>query len=441
VLIPRKESNAMKSNITTATALPPAVLSPVGKALEEVSASFDRFCLAAGIEALGEMMEKDAAEACGPRHSRAEARRGYRWGRTQGKVGFHGGKIEVERPRVRDFDGRELVLPSWEHAMAENWLGKWAMNLMLLNVSTRKFRRAVRLPEGDVPAPAGSAVSKSAASRHFVALSAARLREWLAADLSGLDLLVVQIDGIHISEYLVLIAAIGIDAQGIKHPLALAEGATENAAVAQALIDDLIERGLDPALPRLFIIDGSKALSRAIRRSFGRHTPIQRCQIHKARNIMERLPKSLHASVRRALRQAWELNDAAKAERLIRNLAQRLEREAPGVSGSLLEGLDEILTVTRLGLPAELRRSLACTNIIENMMGTIRRISRNVKRWTSASMALRWTTAAMLEAKKGFRRLKAYKQFPALRAALIAHCEQKSNTTNDPTLDQQLKVA
>jgi hypothetical protein len=180
-----------------------------------------------------------------------------------------------------------------------------------------------------------------------VALSSARLREWLAAELSGLDLLVVQIDGIHISENLVLVAAIGIDGEGIKHPLALIEGATENAAVAQALIDNLIERGLDPAVPRLFIIDGSKALSRAIRRSFGRETAIQRCQIHKARNIMERLPKGLHASVRRALRQAWELDDAAKAERLIRNLAQRLEHEAPGVSGSLLEGLDEILTVTR----------------------------------------------------------------------------------------------
>ena len=431
----------MNSNITTATALPPAVLSPVGKAIEEACASFDRFCLAAGIEALSEMMEKDAVQACGARHSRAENRRGYRWGSTRGKIGFHAGKIDVERPRVRDFAGRELVLPSWERAIAEDWLGKWAMNLMLLNVSTRKFRRAVRLPEGDVPAPAGCGVSKSAASRHFVALSAARLREWLAADLSDLDLLVVQIDGIHISEHLVLIAAIGIDAQGVKHPLALIEGATESAAVAQALIDDLVERGLDPAVPRLFIIDGSKALARAIRRSFGRHTAIQRCQIHKARNIMERLPKPLHASVRRALRQAWELNDAGKAERLIRNLAQRLEREAPGVSGSLLEGLDEILAVTRLGLPAELRRSLACTNIIENMMGTVRRISRNVKRWSSASMALRWTAAAMLEAKKGFRRLKAYKQLPMLRAALIARSEQTSNPLHDRYLDEQLKVA
>src|SRR5665648_357058 len=234
----------------------------------------------------------------------------------------------------------------------------------------------------DFDTPAGAGVSKTAASRHFVALSAARMQEWMGADLSGLDIMVVQIDGIHISEHLVLVAALGIDSEGFKHPLGLMEGATEHSAVVQALIDDLIERGLDPAVPRLFIIDGSKALAKAIRRSFGRHAPIQRCQIHKARNIMERLSPALHASVRRALRQAWELDDAAKAEKLIRNLAQRLERDAPGVSKSIREGLDEILTVSRLGLPAQLRRSLACTNIIENMMGTVRRVTRNVKRWS-----------------------------------------------------------
>jgi putative transposase len=424
----------MKRISTTPTVLPSTNMGAVGKAWDEVSASFDRFCLAAGIDALGAMMEKDAEEACGARHARSEGRRGHRWGRTQGKLGFHAGKVTVERPRVRDLAGQELSLPSWDRAVAEDWLGKWAMNLMLINVSTRKFRRAVRLPEGDVPAPAGAGVSKSAASRHFVALSAARMKEWMGADLSALDIMVVQIDGIHIGEDLVLVAALGIDSQGFKHPLGLMEGATEHSAVVQALIDDLIERGLDPAVPRLFIIDGSKALAKAIRRSFGRHTPIQRCQIHKARNIMERLSPALHASVRRVLRQAWELDDAAKAEKLIRNLAQRLEREAPGV----LEGLDEILTVTRLGLPAELRRSLACTNIIENMMGTVRRVTHNVKRWSSPSMALRWTAAAMHEAKKGFRRLKAFKQLPALRAALAAHYEKE---TNSHAVAQKAKAA
>jgi transposase-like protein len=261
-----------------------------------------------------------------------------------------------------------------------------------------------------------------------VALSAERMAEWMAADLSDLDLLVIQIDGIQIEEDLTLLAAIGIDGDGGKHPLGVIEGATENAAVAQALLDNLIGRGLDPQVCRLFIIDGAKALSKAIRRTFGRHTPIQRCQVHKARNITERLAKPLHAGVRKALRQAWELDDAEKAEKLIRNLARRLEREAPGVSASILEGIDEILTVTRLGLPVELRRSLACTNVIENMNGTIRQVCRNVKRWRDAGMALRWTGAAMLEAAKGFRRLKARKQLPILRAALTAH--QARNATN-----------
>ena len=403
---------------TTLTAVVPAA--NIEEAWQEVGASFERFCLTAGLATLSSMMEEDAVQLCGPRYGRKDGKAGHRWGKTKGKLGFHGGKVALERPRIRARNGTEMSLPSWEEAVSNDLLGKWAMNLMLINVSTRKYGRAVRLPEGGIGAPSGSGVSKSAVSRRFVALSAARMKEWMAADLSKLDLLVIQIDGIHIKDDLTLLAAVGVDGKGGKHPLGVIEGAAENAAVAQALLDNLIERGLDPKVCRLFVIDGAKALSKAIRKTFGRHTPIQRCQVHKARNIMERLPKSLQASVRKVLRQAWELSDAAKAEKLLRNLARRLDHDAPGVSGSILEGLDEILTVSRLGLPAELRRSLACTNIIENMNGTIRRVCRNVKRWKDASMVLRWTGAAMIEAAKGFRRLKAWKQFPALKAALNA---------------------
>ena len=407
----------MRNSITSAAVV---AAESVERAWAEVGASFERFCLNAGLATLAGMMEAEARELCGPRYGRSGGKSGHRWGKTKGKVAFHGGNIEMERPRVRGRNGGELALPSWEAANGEDWLGKWALSQMLINVSTRKFARSVRLPEGDIPAPRGAGVSKSAASRRFVALSAERMKDWMATDLSKLDLLVIQIDGIHIREDLVLLAAVGVDGEGEKHPLAVMEGATENAAVCQALLDNLTERGLDPQPYRLFVIDGSKALAKAIRATFGRHAPIQRCQIHKARNIVERLPKPLHASVRKTLRQAWELADADKAERLIVNLARRLEREAPGVSASILEGLDEILTVTRLGLPLELRRSLACTNIIENMNGTIRQVCRNVKYWQDASMALRWTSAAMCEAAKGFRKLKAHKQLPALRAALAA---------------------
>jgi transposase-like protein len=393
----------------------------VEEAFAEVQQSFERLCLAAGIDALGAMMEADVEAACGPRHGRDERREAHRWGKTRGRIGFHGGKVEVERPRVRGVGGREVPIPSWDRATSEDWLGRWAMNLMLINVSTRRFGRAVRLPEGDVPSDPGSGVSKSAASRRFVALSTEKLDAFMNADLSRLDLLVVQIDGLHVSDDLVLVAAIGIDTEGGKHPLAVVEGATENTATVQALLDNLVERGLDPAVSRLFIVDGAKALSKAIRVTFGKDSLIQRCQIHKARNIMDRLPKALHASTRRVLRQAWELDDAEKAEKLIRNLARRLDQDRPGVSASILEGLDEILTVVRLKLPMELRRSLACTNIAENMMGTIRRVTRNVKRWRNGKMALRWVAAGMIEAAKGFRKLKAHKQLPALRTALIAH--------------------
>jgi putative transposase len=195
---------------------------------------------------------------------------------------------------------------------------------------------------------------------------------------------------------------------------------------------------LDPDVCRLFIVDGAKALSTAIRRVFGRHTPIQRCQVHKACNILQRLPKHFHASVRRTLRQAWEMEDAEKVETSIRNLAKRLEQEAPGVSASILEGLDEILTVNRLGLPTERRRSLACTNIIENMNGTVRRVCCTVKHWQDASMALRWTGAAMQEASKRFRRLKAYRQLPLLKAVLAA---RQAKHAVKPALDTHAVAA
>jgi putative transposase len=424
--------------MTDLTTTSPITLMPgLEAAWQDVDSSFERFCLTAGIEAMEQMLRGDAQRLVGRPHSRGRGRVGQRWGATKGKIGFHGGKVDVRRPRVR-CDGHEVQLPTWRTAQAEDWLGRWAMNLMLINVSTRKLKRAVRLPEGDLPAVMGDGTSKSAASRRFVALSAERMAGWMGSDLSRLDLVVIQIDGLHIGNDLVLVGALGIDGEGNKHPLGLVEGATENAAVVQALIDNLVKRGLDPKVCRLFIVDGAKALTKVIRATFGRHTPIQRCQIHKARNVIERLPKPLHASVRKALRQAWELDDADRAERLLRNLARRLEHEAPGVAGSILEGIDEMLTVNRLGLPAQLRRSLACTNSIENVMGTVRRVCRNVKRWRNASMALRWTAAGMMEATKGFRRLKAHKQLPILKAALAA---LQAKQTTKQKLEENLQAA
>ncbi len=315
--------------------------------------------------------------------------------------------------------GKEMPLPSWEEISATGFLDRWAMDLMVMNVAPRKFCRAVRLPEAGVPADAGSGLSNSAFSRRFKALTQATFEEWMGSALSELDLVAIQIDGLHLDDRLLTIGAVGIEVSGQQHPLGVIDGATENAATLQALLDDPIERGLDPAGCYLCIVDGAKALGKVLRRTFGADIPIQRCQIHKARNITDRLAPRHHASVRRALKQAWELDDADKAERPMRNLARRFEQEAPDVSRSLLEGLDEILTGVRRGLPLALRRSLASTNIIEPMNSVIRQVCRNVKPWRDAKMALRWTVAGMFEAKKGFPRIKAYKQLHILKQALI----------------------
>ena len=334
----------MGNNIRSSSrpkALAPSIpMPPLADAMDAVHLSVDRFCLLAGVEALAEMMEEDATTVCGARHRRHGDRRGYRWGRTHSEIGYHGGKVKVARPRVRDRAGKEVSLESWQALRDGNLLLEWALNLMVLNVSTRKYHRAVRLPEGDLAKARGDGTSKSAVSRRFVALSRKKMKAWLASDLSELDLLVIQIDGLHVGDH-VLMAAIGVDGNGDKHVLAVVEGATENTVVVQALIDNLLARGLDPTLPRLFIVDGAKALSKAIRNTFGVAAAIQRCQVHKGRNIIERLPQHLHASVKKALRQAWDQDDANKAERLLRNLVRRLEHEEPGVSGSILEGLDE----------------------------------------------------------------------------------------------------
>src|SRR3974390_2173882 len=245
----------MTSTTTTRSFAP---VPSLAMAWQDVDRSFERFCLTAGIGAIEQMVRHDAQQLTGAPYSRGERRAGQRWGMTKGKIGFHGGKVAVHRPRVRSYDGQEVELPTWTAAQAEDWLCRRAMKPMLINVSTRKRQRAVRLPDGDLPVVAGDGTSKSAASRRFVALSAQRLAAWVASDLSELELLVIQIDGLHIGNELVVVAALGIDAEGRKHPLALVEGATENAAVVQALIDNLIARGLEPKGGRLFIVDGHK---------------------------------------------------------------------------------------------------------------------------------------------------------------------------------------
>jgi transposase-like protein len=379
--------------------------------------SFEQFCLQSGMEALQTLMQEDVNQLCGPRHGR-DADGAYRWGSTTGEVVFHGGKVPVKRPRVRGRDGREAALPSYQEARDHDLLEQWSFNQMILGVATRRFGQSVRLPNEDEPQADGT--SRSAVSRRFVAISREKMNHWLSKDLSALNILVIQIDGLHVAEH-TMIAALGIDDQGNKHPLSLVMGATENHTVVQALLDDLAERGLMADRARLFLLDGSKALAKAVRNTYGDLALIQRCQVHKARNILDRLPESMKVSVRQTLRQAWEAPSHDMAAKLLRNLARRLESINPQAAASVLEGMDEIICGVRLGLPPELRKALATTNAIENMNGTIRRVTRNIKRWRNGQMVLRWTATGMLEAQKGFHRLRAYRHLPALQSKLNEH--------------------
>jgi putative transposase len=239
-------------------------------------------------------------------------------------------------------------------------------------------------------------------------------------DLKGLKLVAVLIDGIRFADHVVL-AAVGIDVNGIKHPLGLREGATENAAACKALLADLIERGLDPHHTLLVVIDGARALRRAVMDTFGERALIHRCHEHKKRNVTDALPKGMRAAVRSTMNQAYATRDPKRAGRLLENLAHKLESAHPGAAASLREGLEETLTVMGLRLPESLARVLSSTNLIENLFSRVREIARRVKRWQGGTMILRWTAAGVLEAERYFRKVAGYRALPSLAAVLHAH--------------------
>jgi transposase-like protein len=255
------------------------------------------------------------------------------------------------------------------------------------------------------------------------AKTAAQVAAWQTASLEALDLVALFIDGVVFAEHC-LVVALGIDATGQKHPLGLWDGSTENATVCQGLLSNLHSRGLRTDRSLLVILDGSKALRRAVTDTFGRAALVQRCQVHKTRNVLEYLPDRQRTWVHAILRRAYGHDDPAKARRLLADLARRLEDEFPSAAESVREGLDETLSVVGLPLSDRLRRSLATTNPIESLMSRTRHVHRNVMRWRNGKMMIRWMTAAVFEAAKGFRRLKGYKDLPALIGALRRRDEQ-----------------
>jgi len=367
----------------------------------------------AGLAVMAQMFVEDVEAICGQRYEHQKPRKESRWGTTGGEVVLGGKKVSIKRPRVRS-GTHEVALSTYEHFKDSDPLTKRVLEQVLIGVSARRYHRSL---EGGGIDLEFRGVSKSAVSRRFVMATAERIAEWMARPLDGLDIVALFMDGIRVGDHMV-VAAIGVDSDGRKHALGIWEGATENSAVCQALVDNLLSRGLRVDKPMLFVIDGAEALTKVIRQTFGKNAVIQRCQRHKMENVKSHLPKGLQMLVSLEMRRAYQSDDVNKARGILKGLICRLEDAHPGAAASLREGLEETLTVIELGLPKALRRSLQTTNIVESGMSIVRHVTRNVKRWRSGKMVLRWTATGFMEAEKRFRRINGYQEIPRLVAAL-----------------------
>ena len=383
-----------------------------------------------GLKVLDELLEEELVALVGPKGKHNSERTANRHGSCSGQVVLGGRKVSVSRPRARSREGRELELRTYTHFAADDLLSERAVATMLAGLSTRRHRAALE-PTG----VEGRSVSKSAVSRRFVGRTRRALAELIARPIPD-DLLVLMLDGVVLAGS-TCVCALGIKADGTKLPLGLWEGASENAVVCRRALADLGERGLSAERGLLVVIDGSKALRKAVGDALGTKAAVQRCRRHKEQNVLGHLPEAERPWVKRKLREAWALERAELAERRLVELARALEAKRPGAAASLREGLAETLTITRLGIRADstLARTLATTNPIESMLSVCRERARNVKRWRGGEMALRWTAAGMLDAERSFRRVKGFRGLPQLAAALRRHADDvdKKEVRDFPT--------
>ncbi len=392
---------------------------PLVDLLVDTKTELLELALRSGLRVFTTMLEEDRTALCGPRYAHEPDRPASRAGTTPSEVVLGGRKVTIQRPRVRTVAG-EVALPTFQTMAATDPLDRRVVEQMLVGVATRQYARSLE-PLG--PEMESRGTSKSAVSRRFVARTMAQLTAWQSAPLDTIDLVALLIDGVHLGDHC-LIVALGIAADGQKHALGLWDGSTENATVCQGLLANLQSRGLRTDRSLLVILDGSKALRKAVRATFGDAALVQRCQVHKTRNILEYLSDRQRPWAQAILRRAYQSGDVKTAQRLLLDLARRLETEHPSAAESVREGLDETLTVLTLNLSARLRRSLATTNAAESLLSRTRHVKRNVKRWRGGQMMLRWVAAGVLEAVKGFRRLKGYADMPMLVAALRARDRQ-----------------
>ena len=411
---------AGRSQPTTAELPVPAEATiALGEVIESAREGLLALAVGTGLQVLQVLMTESVTAVCGPRDRHNPDRVGYRHGTEAGSVTLGGRRVPVQRPRVRAVDGSgELPVPAYELFSSTEVLGELAMGRMLAGLSSRHYGAGLE-PVGAQVEASASATSSSAVSRRFVRATQTALAELLAAPLDGLDLVAFMVDGVHFGEHCCVVA-LGIGIDGSKHPLAVVEGSTENATLATDLIVGLRDRGLDVTKPILAVLDGSSALRRAVRDVFDAPI-IQRCQLHKIRNVKDKLPDRLKSVVERRMRAAYHAESTVAAEGLLDALARELDKTHPGAAASLREGLTETLTVLSLDVPPTLARTLRSTNAIESMISICRDRSGNVKNWQDGQMALRWCAAGMIEAGKQFRRVNGHLHLPALRDALQRH--------------------
>lgn len=369
------------------------------------------FAVGVGLQVFHTLLEEDVARIVGPkgRHDPA-GRVAYRHGDQESSVTLGGRKVAVTRPRVRGLAGGELALPTWAAFAGDELLSEQTMASLLAGVSTRNYETTLESVGDDLQA---SSTSKSAASRRFVARTAKALGELMATDLSELAICALFADGIEEADHM-MVCAIGVDTEGEKHLLGLREGTTENKAVCSGLLSDLVGRGLDFSAGILCVIDGGKGLRAAVREVFGSLGLVHRCRVHKRRNVLDHLPKETQPVVGRKLDAAWAKPDPALALAALKSVATWLEADHPGAAASLREGMEETLTLTRLGLPPALTRTLSSTNPIESAFSVAREVMGKVKRWRDGAMVVRWTAAGMEVAASKFRRVKGYRELPIL---------------------------
>jgi len=384
---------------------------PIAEVLTATQWHIEQLAGAAGMKIIQQIIQDDVRQLAGEQRYARDGQDGQLWGSQPGWVAFAGRKVTVDKPRVRSKQtGREMRLAKYERLQSGPRLGEAMMEQIALGLSMRNYEHSIQALCD------GYGIKKSSVSRHFITASRRELEELLDRKLTDLDIGAVFLDGVHRGGQCVIVA-LGVSRDGAKHCLGLWQGATESGAVCESLLEDLIRRGLDPKQRRLFIIDGAKALSSAVRKKFP-GSEMQRCQIHKRRNVAEHLPETHQPDVERRLKAAYAMSSYKEAKAALNRVMDYLERLNPSAARSLEEGMEHTLTLHRLGVADALRVSLKSTNIIESSLSRVEEMSGRVKRWRAGDHLQRWTAKALLIAEASWRKVKGWQSMPALMDSL-----------------------